>query len=487
MNIVEPILFQCRQNPPAAALCAPGTALNLVSYARLARFIHNIGRRALSAGIRPGQTVAIQVKDYIFHAAIALALARMGVATLSVADLNLPAGLRVDCVITDTPAAIGNWTGLPIVLADLGWTEGDGKPIDERFVSPGGEAIARIVLTSGSTGVPKAIAISHAMEMKRYERYLFAFGDRFVTCSRFFSDMGLGQGTCFRLLIYILSRGGTFFFPGADPMDSLQTFELYKVQGLFASPGGLSGILTFYEANTAFRSGFDVIIAAGSPLPKTLSERVRARLGSDLVFFYGATEIAAIAAAPAHVVADIPGGVGQVFPGVTVEIVDSSGRILSPGQEGALRVRSPAMVEGYLGDPEQTRASFRDGYFHPGDLGYLRQDGMLVISGREKDVLNLGGTKVRPQLVEDILSAFESVDQAAVVGVPNNLGVDELWALIVPRSPLDEQALRAHCRQRLSPLFCPVRFVTVDRLPRNESGKIDRPRLMELAHAPGTG
>jgi acyl-CoA synthetase (AMP-forming)/AMP-acid ligase II len=484
MNIVEPILFQCRQSPPAAALCAPGTALNVISYARLARFIHNIGRRALAAGIRPGHTVAIQVKDHIFHAAMALALARMGVATLSVADLNLPAGLRVDSAITDAPAAIGNWANLPIILADLGWTEGDGKPIDERFVSPGGDAIARIVLTSGSTGMPKAIAISHEMEMNRYGRYLFAFGDSFVACSRFFSDMGLGQSTCFRLLIYVLSRGGTFFFPGADPMDSLQTFELYKVQGLFASPGGLSGILKFYEANAAFRSGFDVIIAAGSPLPKTLSERVRARLGSNLVFFYGAAEIAAIAAAPAHAVAEVPGAVGHVFPGVTVEIVDESGRALPRGQEGSLRVRSPTMVDGYLGDPEQTRASFRDGFFHPGDLGHLTQDGMLVISGRDKEVLNLGGAKIRPQLVEDVLAAVASVDQAAVVGMPNSLGIDELWALIVPRSPLDEPALRAHCRERLSTLFCPVRFVTVDRLPRNQNGKIDRSRLRDLAIGP---
>ena len=485
MNIVDPILLQCRQNPPAAALCAPGSALNIISYARLARFIHNIGRRALGAGIRPGQTVAIQVKDHIFHVAIALALARMGVATLSVTDLNLPAGLRVDCAITDAPAAIGNWTGLPIVLADLGWTEGDGRPIDQHFVSPGGDTVARIVLTSGSTGTPKAIAISHALEMKRYERYLFAFGNSFVAGSRFFSDMGLGQSTCFRLMVYVLSRGGTFFFPGADPMDSLQTFELYKVQGLFASPGGLSGILKFYEANNAFRSGFDVIIAAGSPLSKTLSERVRARLGSNLVFFYGAAEIAAIAAAPAHAVAEVPGAVGHVFPGVTLEIVDESGRALRLGQEGSLRVRSPTMVDGYLGDPEQTRASFRDGYFHPGDLGYLTQDGMLVISGREKEVLNLGGAKIRPQLVEDVLSAFGSVDQAAVVGIPNNLGVDELWALIVPRSPLDEPALRAHCQQRLAPPFWPVRFVTVDALPRNERGKIDRPRLVALARATG--
>jgi acyl-coenzyme A synthetase/AMP-(fatty) acid ligase len=485
MNIVEPILFQCRQNPPAAALCAPGTALNVISYARLERFIHNIGRRALAAGIRPGQIVAIQVKDYIFHAAIALALARMGVATLSVADLNLPAGLRVDSAIMDAPIGFGSWANIPLILADLGWTEGDGKPIDERFVSPGGDAIARIVLTSGSTGVPKAIAVSHAMEIKRYERFPFVFGNASTDCSRFFSDMGLGQGTCFRLLVYLLSRGGAFFFPGASPMDSLQTFGLYKVNGLLASPGGLSGILKFYEENAAFRSSFEVIIAAGSSLHKSLSERARARLGSNLVILYGATEMGAVAASPAHAVADRPGAVGHPIPGVTVEVVDGSGRLLPPGQEGALRIRSPTMVEGYLGDPEQTRTSFRDGYFHPGDLGYLTQDGMLVISGRDKEILNLGGVKLRPQQVEDVLATFACVEQAAVVGMPNNLGVDELWALIVPRATLDEAALRAHCQQRLSPLFCPVHYVTVERLPHSENGKIDRPRLLALARPPG--
>ena len=485
MNIVEPILFQSRQNPPAAALCAPGTALNVISYARLAQFIHNIGRRALATGIRPGQIVAIQVKDHIFHTAIALALARMGVATLSVADLELPAGLRVDSAITDAPASIGNWANLPMVLADLGWTEGDGKPIDERFVSAGAGAIARIVLTSGSTGVPKAIAISHAALMRRYGRYLFAFGHSFAACSRFFSDMGLGQSAAFELLLYFLSRGGTFFLPGASPMDSLQTFDLYKVQGLFASPGALSGILKFYEANSAFRSGFEVILTAGSPLPRSLSERIRARLGSNLVVVYGTSETATVAAAPAHAVIDPPGAVGHVMPDITVEIVDGSGRALPRGQEGSLRIRSPAMVQEYLGDPEQTRVSFRDGYFHPGDLGYVNQDGILVISGREKEVLNLGGVKIRPQLVEDVLGAFAAVDQAAVVGVPNSFGIEELWGLIVPRGPLDEKALLAHCQKRLAPLFCPVRFVSIERLPRNQNGKIDRARLLPLAHAGG--
>jgi acyl-CoA synthetase (AMP-forming)/AMP-acid ligase II len=188
-----------------------------------------------------------------------------------------------------------------------------------------------------------------------------------------------------------------------------------------------------------------------------------------------------VAAAPAHAVADIPGGVGQVLPDVTVEMVDGSGRVLPPGQAGALRIASPVMVDGYLGDPEQTLASFRDGYFYPGDLGHLAQDGTLVISGRDKEVLNLGGTKLQPQQVEAVLTAFDSVEQAAVVGMPDGLGVDELWALIVPRAPLDEPALRAHCAARLATMLCPVRYVSVAALPRNENGKLDRPRLMALA------
>lgn len=485
MNVVDPILFQCRQNPPAAAICAPGTVFNIVSYARLERFINNIGHRALAAGIRPGNIVAIMVKDYIFHASMALALARIGAATLSVSDLRLPMGLRVDAVITDARALVGNPANLPIIPADFTWTEGDGKHIEDRFVSPGGDEVARIVLTSGSTGMPKAIAVTHALEMRRIERYAYVFGASFAECSRVFSDMGLGQSTSFRMLIYVLGRGGTFFFPGADPMDSLQTFGLYKVQGLLASPGGLNGFLKFYEANSAFQPGFSAIVTTGAPLHKSLSERVRARLGSNLVFFFGTSETATIAATSAHMVAESPGAVGRVVPGVTVEIVDAERRVLPQGAEGFVRVRSPTMVDGYLGDPEQTRVSFRDGYFHSGDLGYLTKDGMLVISGRENEVLNLGGVKMRPTIVEEILTAFDSIDQAAVFAMPNNLGVDELWALIVAKSPIDEKALRAYCEQRLPLAAWPARVVTVDQLPRNENGKIERHRVRDFAMTSG--
>jgi acyl-coenzyme A synthetase/AMP-(fatty) acid ligase len=484
MNVVEPFLHQCRQNPPAAALCAPGTTLNVVSYARLERFINNIGRRALAAGLFPGGTVAIMIKDYILHAATALALARIGIATLSVADLRLPPGLRVDAVMTDVRPPVGTLTVPPMIFADLGWTEGNGEPPEERFVAPGGGGVARIVLTSGSTGQPKAIALTHRMSLRRAARFAWVFGVRFAECSRCFTDMGLGSAMSFLLLVHVLSRGGTFFFPGATPMDSVQTFNLYGVQGMLASPGGLSAILKFYDENPAFHSEFHCILSAGSLLRRPLSERVRARLCSNLVVLYGTSETAMVATAPAHAVAETPGAAGYVIPGVGVEIVDAEHRLVMPGAEGSLRISGVTNVDEYMGDPQQTSASFRDGCFYPGDVGRL-EGGLLVISGRDNDVLNLGGDKMRPEAVEDILAAFDAVDQAAVFGMPNSLGVDELWALIVPRAPLDEKQLRAHCEQRLPPACWPAQIITVERLPRNDTGKIERHRLKELALARG--
>ena len=299
MNIVEPILFQAKHDPPAPAMCAPGTALGVISYARLARFIHSVGHRAVRLGIAPGQVVAIHVNDNIFHTALALGFMHIGAATASV-GATLPPGLRADVIVTDTPEAFGNGKNAKVVAVDLSWMSGKGVPVDERHVYRGnGNDLCRIALTSGSTGEAKAVGFTHNSQLARLARYNHVFGKTFPECSRFFSDYGLGSSGGFRHILYVLSRGGTMFFPGASPMETLQTFELYKVQGLIASPGGLSGFLKFYDGNTDFRSGFAVIISAGSPLPNSLSERVRARLCSNLIFYYGTTETSTVSSAPA--------------------------------------------------------------------------------------------------------------------------------------------------------------------------------------------
>jgi acyl-CoA synthetase (AMP-forming)/AMP-acid ligase II len=260
----------------------------------------------------------------------------------------------------------------------------------------------------------------------------------------------------------------------------LQTFALYKVQGLIASPGGLSGFLTFYDANSDFRCCFDIILSAGSPLPESLSQRVRARMCSNLIFYSGTTETSTVASAPAHALQGVAGAVGYVTPDVSVQIADDGGATLPVGKEGVVRVRTPVNVHGYLDDLPENQTPFRDGYFDTGDIGYLTDENMLVITGRQKEMLNLGGDKVSPRVIEDALTRFHGVRDAAAFAVPNPAGIDEVWALVVPDGTLNEAALQKHCRQTLAQTHVPDRVISVAELPRNANGKIDRQRLREM-------
>jgi acyl-CoA synthetase (AMP-forming)/AMP-acid ligase II len=180
----------------------------------------------------------------------------------------------------------------------------------------------------------------------------------------------------------------------------------------------------------------------------------------------------------------IPGAAGYLLPGVTVEAVDGAGNVLPRGQEGLLRTRGPCNIAGYLDDEAASRAVFRDGWFYSGDIGTVRPDGLLIITGREKSVVNLGGDKINPELIERALNAFAAVADAAVFAIRNPLGIDELYAAVVWRDgAADEKALRAHCQGSLPAAFRPAHFITVAAIPRNDAGKIDRRRLPEAARS----
>jgi acyl-CoA synthetase (AMP-forming)/AMP-acid ligase II len=481
MNIVDPIAFQAKMNPEGPAICAPGTALDTITYGRLGRWMNNIGRMALARGLAPGNLVALSIKDKIFHAAIILGLARVGIVTVSGRNQNLPKELPVDAVIADGPHPFGN---LNTILADPTWTMGDGKPIaEERAYRAGGEDICRIILTSGTTGEAKAVAFSHGMLAQRIAHYDFAKGNRFSHASRLYCDLGIGTAPGFRYMLYMLWKGGTIYFYGEDPESTLQAFDLHKIQNMVASPHGLAEYVKFYDAHSAFQCGFDHIISSGGLLSKALSERTRARMCTNLFSSYGATEAGTVAFAPAQVIAEIPGAVGYVVPGVSVEIVNDSDQILPIGKEGVVRIRSPNLVAGYMGNPGQSANSFRNGCFYPGDIGYLTRDRMLVISGREETRLNLGGDKVNPETIEEVVTSFSRIEEAAVFSAPNELGIEEVFAMIVSSAAVDEAELRAHCEKTLPDAFVPVRFFSVDRLPRSEMGKIERHLLLELARS----
>lgn len=482
MNIVDPILFQARLNPEGLAICTPGTVRSTVSYGQLVHLMNNIARRAIWEGLKSGDTAAIFVKDKIFHSAIILALTRLGIITVSGRSIPFPRELKTDAVISDGVRSVAD--GAKLIVVNPEWMEGDGKPMsDGRVYQGAADDVCRIVLTSGSTGDAKGVAFTHRMITERNNRYLYIKGDRFSHSSRLFCDLGLASNPGFRFLVYMLTKGGTIFFYGDSPESTLQAFGLYRIQNMFISTSGLAEYLKFFEAHSEFPCDFDHITTGGSVISKSMAQRVRARMSPLLYSAYGATEACTMALAPLHAIEDTPGAVGWMTPDVTIDIVDESDRPVPHGKEGIVRVRSPYVVKQYVGDPPGGRYALRNGYFYPGDIGYLTEERLLVVLGRDNLVLNVGGDKVAPEIVENVIGSFPRINDVAVFTHANELGIPELYALIASHEPIDEKALLSHCGQRLERGFIPRHFVRVEKIPRNDAGKIERHRLAEVGKA----
>ena len=476
MNIVEPIILQCKKKPAEVALCAPGTEFNVVSYGRLAHLVNNVCQRIIALGLEPRSRVAVFVDDRILHAIMLIALTRLGIVTISGRSKNFSWPFEVNAVIADKPF---QYSAGRTILADASWTLGDGSPIASEHIhraSP--DEVCRIILTSGTTGEDKAIEVTNRTMAARIDRQYIFFGPRAVFCSRTYIDLGLATSIGIQLLFGTLWRGGALFLAG-DPQQTLNAFPIYQVQNMIASPGGLLELLTAIDRRPEYQCGFQAIFTAGSILTNSLSERVRTRICTNLTNGYGSTEAAQVASMPAHFAPNVSGAVGYLLPGIDLQVVDEGDAPLPPSKEGIIRIKSEIGAKEYLGDPEGTARVFRDGWFYPGDIGYLTQENMLVISGRAKTVMNIGGEKVNPEKVEEVLSSHPSVQQVAVLSMPVEGGVDEVCALVVTRV-LAVQVLEAFCRERLPPKFVPTRFIAVSDLPRNEMGKIERRKLPDL-------
>jgi acyl-coenzyme A synthetase/AMP-(fatty) acid ligase len=257
----------------------------------------------------------------------------------------------------------------------------------------------------------------------------------------------------------------------------VQAFDLYTVTGMVTAPNGLSQFLRFYELPGAPACSFDVIACLGAQLPRALAQRAQAHMTPHLSSGYGSTECGQTATAPVGAIRQASGAVGFIAPDLSVEVVDEKGHSVPPGREGHIRVKSPHAVTEYLADRTATAEAFRDGWFYPGDLGSLTSDRMLIIGGRSNSLINLGGDKIKPELVEEVLITFGGVQEAGVFERRDAFGIAELWAAVVSTGAINAAMLKCICDQQLGAAYAPRHFVQVHALPKNEAGKLDRAKL----------
>lgn len=473
MNIVDPILFHSRHDPAALALCVPD--LDLVNYGRLGQSISQVASRARDVGLRPGHVVALFVpQNPVLHAVLILGLARVGVITASVTARKLPKSVLFDAILSDGPHPHSDIKSIPV---DQSWVAGDSKAFEIDYV-PNENDICRIILTSGTTGESKAVALTHRMILGRIMRFHLFCGNKFASSARLFCDVTLATALGYTLFIYMLVKGGAFFMRGNVGEDALAAFDFYRLDSLVAHPRSLPGLLAEYEKRGCHHV-FDVMLTVGGILSTHVAERVATRMGSNVIACYGSTETGLVANAPAHDIRNVQGAVGHVHPGMTVEIVDDTNRRLPFGENGVVRIRGEHVVNSYFNEPASDDV-FCNGWFYPGDVGSLSEKRLLTISGRKQAVLNLGGEKIAAEAIEEIVAAFDSGITAGAALVTVHGGGEQIHVAIESNTLIDDARLKDHCQKHLSSMFMPNRFVLVDRLPRNEMGKLDRDRLHQM-------
>jgi len=478
LNIVEPILAQCRYQPHVVALCAPGERHAVITYAQVAALIHNVARHALEIGLRPGDTVVTFVDDGIMHALLILGLAEAGVITISGRNPELPKEVKIEMIVSDPGRTFSG--GYRVVPIDASWMQGDGTPLGGNHPRSAGDDVCQIIFTSGTTGDAKGVAYTHRMVTERAVRFDYLAGNLLGASLRTYIDLGFATSLGYLFLIRTLTRGGMLVLSGTSYEYVQNACDLYGVQSWIGAPGGLLQLVDYFDQADGRRCNFTAMLAGGSFLSKALSERVRQRVCSNVIAAYGSTETNMVATAPAYITAQTEGAVGHLTPGMIVEAVDENDRPLPAGAEGLIRVRGPFNVKEYVRDPAETARAFRNGWFYSGDIGSVTKENLLIITGRQKTVMNIGGDKVKPEIIEAVLTAFAGVDDAGALGFANEYGLEEVWAVIVSASGLDMAQLHVHCQKRLPPTFVPRRFIKAEALPKNEMGKIDRRQLQDL-------
>jgi len=346
--------------------------------------------------------------------------------------------------------------------------------------------LSDIIFTSGTTGKPKGVMVSHEQTLRVFDVWSrevgLADGDRYLIVNPFFHTFGYKAG-----ILACLMRGATII-PHAvfDVPSVLEAIERDRITVLPGPPTLYQTILNHPARRDL--SSLRLAVTGAAVVPVSLIEQMRDDLGFETVLTaYGLTESTGTATMcrrgdDAKTIANTS---GRAIPDTEVRVVDTDGAPANAGEPGEVVIRGYNVMLGYLDDPDATAETIRDGWLHTGDIGVMDERGYLRITDRLKDMFIVGGFNVYPAEVEGELLAHPSVAQVAVVGAPDERLGEVGVAFVVPRAgaSFDPDEVVAWARARMANFKAPRRVVVVEQLPVNAGGKILKFELRERARA----
>ncbi len=480
----------------SAASCPDSTALRLgefsISYGELDAAARGVATALAERGVEPSDTVAVLIPNVPEYT-----IAYFGIlyAGATVVPINVLASTpEVDYFLRDSKAKLliahttfhevgskgAEIAGVPFVSAG---NDGEGSLAemmgsDQRtgIAATSADDVAVILYTSGTTGKPKGAELTHSnmvlnCSIVAPKLVLLPAGQaKYLATLPLFHSFGqtvvqntsIATGGCFSLL------------PRFDPGEALEIIERDRINVFAGVPTMYFGML-HHEGDRSYDvSSLEVCLTGGAPMPVEVMSAFEKKFEVTILEGYGLSETSPIASFGTFDRPRKAGSIGYPVWGVELQIAGDRGEALPDGERGEICIRGHNIMKGYLDRPEATAEAFEGGWFHSGDIGYRDDDGCYWIVDRKKDMILRGGFNVYPREVEEVLYAHEAVEEAAVVGIPDESHGEEVKAIValVAGKTANERELIDFCKERLSAYKYPRTVEFMDSLPKGPSGKI---------------
>ncbi|MDH7973243.1 AMP-binding protein [Sphingomonas sp. AR_OL41] len=339
-----------------------------------------------------------------------------------------------------------------------------------------------IPYTSGTTGKPKGVILSHRSRMLvglicAAEFGCFGPDDRFLAMTPMNHGGGLGFPTG------VLAAGGSIeILDKFHPEIVLERLKFGGITGLFMVPTHFQMIFALPPETLAHyaRPPIRSILANAAPLPQALKEKIIPYFGETVLHeLYAATETGLVCNLRPKDQLRKVSCVGTTFPHVEAEVRRDDGSVCDPDEVGELWSRGPVLFNGYWDRPEETAKAVKDGWVSVGDMARRDAEGFLYIVDRKKDMVISGGVNIYPREVEEVLFAHPDIADVAVIGVPDETWGERLKAFVVPRggATVTAETIAAYCTGRIANYKIPRELTCVAELPRNANGKVLKTEL----------
>jgi len=345
-----------------------------------------------------------------------------------------------------------------------------------RARAAGRARLAAIAYTSGTTGAPKGVLLTHENFLWATLACAAARGDGPDTVGACLSPLTHTPVLVSHLLCRMLVGATAVLFERFDLAGVLDAAERFGITDLPLIGGMVFDVVAMGAVSARVRGTVRKVSVGGAPTPME-AKHALARIfpGAEILEAYGQTESTdGVTMARGRSVLDRPGTVGRTNPHVAVAIARADGSPAAADEVGEIVIGGPTVMAGYHRDRDATAAAVRDGWLHTGDLGRRDAEGWLYVTGRLKDVIITGGENVSPAEVEDVLRAHPDVADVAVIGTPHPRWGEQVTAVIVPRpgASIDCDRLTAFAGDRLAGFKKPRRIEVVGALPRNAANKV---------------